>query len=502
MAEINILSTLNFVSEDINKKSSEEIAEEKNLKNLEKHIASVANIVKNHEEQPLLYLKASKIKEVIGGFLLNPESEQAKDELKGTRMLTNIEEKKDFLARKTAFDEENKTTSEKWAEKFIPAYEYRFQSLSNPTKNKIQEAIKNEKFQHAEKYARSVVKLWKEVEPSKFEEFQALKKSAGDNISYVELLSKFSKKAMDTMPKHVFEIKYKNGTESVVERYDVPTKIPEDKRFLVYKNMLTKGNVRFSKSSQMFISFFLEDVARQIAFNCLFHARQLGDSCIKARNLYLAIDSDFLNKYVPLHNLINFTKAYSEISNNKFEKEKKVRQKKSERSEEGETAPILLIQDKLPKKQSKDAMKNLPILERVVQTLSQDHYAKSQIGNNCKCDLALDLEEGPESPYYKIKYTQSYVLFISNMLGEITYKLGLILKSQIRAYKSKTINIEMVQTAIEHLLIALNVETVTIDKTVKSLQVKFASFEQKKAEEKKTSSKKDNVVAATSEWSI
>ena len=487
MAEIMNVSTVNTINDELLKKSSDEIAEEKNQKNLEKHLASVANIIKNHAEQPLLYLKASKVKEVIGGLLLNPEAENSKEELKTTRVLLNGEEKTQYAARKQSFDEETKTKAlaRKWEEKFVPKYEYNFQTLSSPTKNKIQEAIKNEKVLHAEKYARNVVKKWKESDKDRFEQFAALKKSTTESLPYVELVNNFDKKIMEELPKHVFEIKYKNGEESRTEKYEIPTKIPEDKRYMVYKNMLTKGSVRFSKSSQMFISLFLEDVARQVAFNCLFHSRSQGDTCIKPRNLYLASDPEFLKKFVPLHNLIRFTKTYSEISGSKFEKEKKVRQKKAEKTEEE------VKEDKPQKRQvSKEWLKNLSLLDRVVHTLSQDHYAKSQIGNNCKCDLALELEEGAESAYYKIKYTQSYVLFISHILGEITYKLCLILKSQIGAYKSKTINIELVQTAIEHLLISLNVENTTIENSVKGLHNKFSIFEKKKADEKKVAGKK------------
>ncbi len=453
-----------IVSEDVN--MTEESLEEKNRRNQEKHLASVNNIITLHGSQPVLHLKTSKTKEAINGLIINPESKLAKDELKKAKVLVNAGEQKELTEKRRAF--EAKHPGSKFTEKFEPAYKYEFNNISQSTKEQIRRAIEREQAADKEKYAKSIVKKWKEENKNKYESFKEFRKNALEAAekadesvpSFVDIMNAFDSDQLKTYS-FVFRVKTKVDGESKEALYHSPTKIPEEKRFDVYKTLLTKGNVRFSKSSQTYISLFIESLARQVAFNSLYHSRSRGAERISSESLYLVENVEFLKKFVPLAELIRFTKTYSEIATPKFTKEKKTRQKKEEKPLKKDTT-------------------QLTITEKVEKIISQDHYVKNQVSNNCKCDIAQDLGEGPESPYYRIKYSSAYVQFVSQIMGEIVYKIGRILKTQVNASNSRTINLELVKTAIEHLLITMNVSDEDLQSTFEGLDSKFEEYESSK----------------------
>lgn len=467
-----------IISEDIIQ--TEESIDEKNRRNQEKHIASVNNIIALHSAQPVLHLKTSKIKDAINGLIINPDSKLAKDELKKAKVLVNVAEQKELADEKRAF--EAKHPGSKFSKKFEPKHKYEFSNISQATKDQIRRAIEREQSADKDKYAKSIVKGWKEDDENKYMSFLEFKKNAiekaenddGEVPSLADIMNSFDSDQLKRYS-YVFRVKTKVDGEIKETTYHTPTKIPEEKRYDVYKALLTKGNVRFSKSSQTYISLFIESMAKQVAYNSLFNARSRGAERINSESLYLTENVEFLKKFVPLSDLIKFTKTYSEIATSKFTKEKKPRQKK---------------EDKLAKKTKEDSSL-LTVSEKVEKIISQDHYVKNQVSNNCKCEIAQDLGEGFESPYYRIKYSSSYVQFVSQIMGEIVYKIGCILKTQVSANKSRTINLDLVKTAIEHLLIVMNVSDVDIRNTFVQLDAKFGEYESTKKSSVKESSEED-----------
>ncbi len=469
MTGISVATSSIVPNEDLTKKVSEETQEDKARKRKESHAAAVAKMIKEYNSRPFLYLKSSKVKDAVYSQILNPEAEIAKEELKLTRILRNQEEQEEFQKRKKEFEELG--GGDKWNEKFVPQFDYDPKKLTAFAKNMIVSALEKEKAADREKFLKAKIKDWKESNPDKYREFQEFRKKLlkdEEELSLVELAKKFDEHILDGYVHHI-RIKSK-GKEEL--QFTVPQQIPSDKRYDYYRTLLTRGNVRFSKASQTYISIFIEDLARQVAFNCIHHTRTRDEDKISTESLNLGPDKDFLREFVPLADLIRFTKTYSEIEQQKFVREKKPRQKKTDKPEPKE--------EKSKKQTKKEQWNSLSIEEKVIETLSQDHYLKNQISNNCKVVLAQHFGENEESPFYKVKYSSFYVQFVAHLIGEIIFKIGRILKTQVHAQKSKTINQDLVKIAIEHLMVSLNVDDGAIRQTFKNLDAKFQEYEKTK----------------------
>lgn len=476
-----VIAVSNAQNEEVVKKTPEETQEERARKRKESQSAAIAKMIAEYNKQPFIYLKTSKIKEAVYSQILNPSSEVAKEDLKLARFLKNQAEYEEFLLRKKEFEEENKTSgsAEKWTEKFVPEYDFKSQNLTPFAKTLIKQAMERERHSDKEKYIKSQIKHWKENHPEKYQNYLNFRKAAIEKAEkngeptpvLSEIALGFDKTVLSGYV-HQIHIKSKGETEGAV--YPNPQSIPGEKKYDYYRTLLTRGNVRFSKASQTYISIFIEDLARQVAFNCIHHTRKRNEDKISTESLNLVNDPEFLQEFVPLANLIRFTKTYSEIEKQKFVREKKPRQKKSEKSEQVERV------EKPKKEIRKEQWDKMSVEEKVIETLSQDHYLKNQISNNCKVFLALHYGEGEDSEYYRVKYSSFYVQFVAHLIGEVIYKIGRILKSQVTAHKSKTISQDLVKVAIEQLLISLNVDESAVSQVFNNLDAKFLEYEKNK----------------------